>query len=74
MLSGVSYGIYSNYYNIAINGLSSYSEIHFLTIKNNDYWKDDGVREVTDLQFRQRVESELIHRYKNDYKGKLIVY
>ena len=40
-----------------------YNEINFKTIKNNDYWFADGVRDASDQNFRESVEEKMVSLY-----------
>jgi len=50
--------------------INSYSEIYFKTIKNNDWWYADGLRDSSDLEWRKKVEEYLLEVYdslRRDY-------
>lgn len=43
--------------------IHTYDIILFKKIGENNYWYDDGVRDISDLEYRQSVENELIWTY-----------
>lgn len=49
---------------VASEYIHTYDEIIFKTVKNNDFWYADDIRETTDLDFRMKVEEELLKIYE----------
>jgi len=43
--------------------LPTYNKIYFLTIKNNNYFIDDGIRDMDSI-FRQKIEDKMLELYK----------
>lgn len=49
---------------LAAYHISSYSQIYFKSIKNNDWWYADGIRDSSDMEWRKRVEDCLLEVYE----------
>lgn len=50
-------------YELAKVHIDSYDHIYFLSIENNDYLVDDGIREAKDKEYRKWIEDRLLDMY-----------
>ncbi|MCK5312767.1 MAG: AAA family ATPase [Desulfobacteraceae bacterium] len=51
-------------FSLVENHISVYQKIIFNRIITNDFWHQDGIRETTDSQYRQDIETKLIDLYR----------
>jgi hypothetical protein len=43
--------------------MNTYNRIYYVSIENNDYWHNDGVRDADDLEYRRDVAKNLLELY-----------
>lgn len=71
IIDPISYSIQSGFYELAdsmkqmaLQFINTYDLIYFKTIEKNDYLFHDGVRDSTDLEYRQKIENTLKNIYE----------